>query len=45
MKTLDILLNLFWLIDEKLKDVKKHSQSQLYRGETILIGVLYALKG
>ena len=45
MTTEDYITNLFYLVDDKMKDVKKHPQSKLYPSEIATIGMLFALKG
>ena len=41
----DFIIELFWRIDEALKDVPKHSQASLYPSEVITLALLFALKG
>ena len=45
MTTEDYITNLFYLVDDKMKNVKKHPQSKLYPSEIVTIGTLFALKG
>lgn len=45
MPTEDFIIELFCKIDDEMKDVKKHSQSNLYPSEIVTIGVLFAMKG
>ncbi len=41
----DFITELFWRIDETLKDVPKHSQAALYPSEVVTLALLFALKG
>lgn len=41
----DFIIELFWRIDERLKDVTKHSQAALYPSEVVTLALLFALKG
>jgi hypothetical protein len=41
----DIIYHLFCMIDDELRDVKKHPDAKLHPSEVVTIGVLYALKG
>jgi hypothetical protein len=41
----DIIIHLFCIVDDELKDVKRHDQALLHPSETVTIGVIYALKG
>ena len=45
MTTVDIIIQIFCLVDERMKDVSKHSQARLYPSEVVTIGILFALKG
>jgi hypothetical protein len=45
MTTEDIIFHLFCIIDDELRDVKKHPDAHLYPSEVVTLGVLYALKG
>ena len=45
MPTLDFIIELFCRVDEKMRDVKKHSQAALYPSEVVTIALLFALKG
>ena len=45
MPTEDFIIQLFCMIDDQMKDVKKHSQSNLYPSEIVTIGLLFAMKG
>ena len=45
MTTEDFITELFCQVDEAMKDVRKHSQSHLYPGELVTIGILFAWKG
>lgn len=41
----DFITELFYRIDEVLKDVPKHSQANLYPSEVVTIAILFTLKG
>jgi len=41
----DFITELFWRIDETLKDIPKHSQASLYPSEVVTLALLFALKG
>jgi len=41
----DFIIELFWRIDEALKDVPKHPQANLYPSEVVTLDLLFALKG
>lgn len=41
----DFIIELFCRIDERLKDVAKHSQAGLYPSEVVTLALLFALKG
>ena len=45
MTTEDIIVHIFYLVDESLKDAKRVPQTHLYPSEIVTIGVLFALKG
>ena len=45
MTTLDIIIHLFCLVDDHMKDQQKHPQARLYPSEIVTIGLLFALKG
>ncbi len=45
MSTEDILLRLFWIVDQELADVKKRADARLYPSEIVTIGLMFALKG
>lgn len=45
MSTEEILLRLFWIVDQELRDVKKRSDAHLYPSEIVTIGLMFALKG
>ena len=45
MTTLDFIIALFCVIDDQMKDVRKHPQAILWPSELVTIGVLFALKG
>lgn len=39
----DFIIELFWRIDDALKDVAKHSQAKLYPSEVVTLALLFAL--
>jgi len=45
MSTEEILLRLFWIVDERLVTVKKRADAHLYPSEIVTLGLLFALKG
>lgn len=45
MTTRDSMMELFYRIDEELKNVEKHSQAKLYPSEAVTISFLFCLKG
>ena len=45
MTTEDFITELFCNVDDKLLDVAKHSQAQLYPSEVVTLALLFALKG
>ena len=45
MTTEEIIIAIFIEVDDKLPDLKKHSQAKLYPSELVTIGILFALKG
>jgi len=45
MTTEDIIIHIFYLVDETLKAAKRVPQTHLYPGEIVTIGSLFALKG
>lgn len=45
MTTEEFITELFYRIDNDMKDVKKHKQSSLYPSETVTVAILFALKG
>jgi hypothetical protein len=45
MTTLDIIIQIFCLVDDTMHDLRKHSQAKLYPSEVVTIGILFALKG
>ena len=45
MTTSDFIIELFYRIDEELKDVEKHPQAKLFPSEVVTIAFLFALKG
>ena len=45
MTTEDIIVHIFYQVDERLPPLTKHPQAKLYPGELVTVGVLYALKG
>ena len=45
MTTEDFISELFYRIDEALKDIPKHPLASLWPSEVVTLGVLFALKG
>ncbi len=45
MTTEDIITYIFCYVDDRMRDVGKHSQAELYPSEVVTIGLLFALKG
>ena len=45
MTTEDIIVHIFWYVDDRMRDVKKVAQADLYPSEVVTIGILFALKG
>lgn len=45
MTTEDIIIHIFYLVDERMKMVKRVPQTHLYPSEIVTIGILFALKG
>ncbi len=45
MTTRDFIIELFYRIDEQLKNVEKHPQAKLYPSEVVTIAFLFCLKG
>jgi hypothetical protein len=45
MTTEDIIIHIFYLVDERLKAAKRVPQTHLYPSEIVTIGILFALKG
>src|SRR5258708_20532989 len=45
MTTEDIIIQIFCLVDDRMKEVSKHTQAKLYPSELVTIGLLFALKG
>jgi hypothetical protein len=41
----DFIIELFCRVDDEMKEVKKHSQAQMYPSEIITLGIIFALKG
>ena len=45
MTTWDLIIALFYHIDEQLHDLPKHLEAHLWPSEVVILGVLHALKG
>src|SRR5262249_18376645 len=45
MTTLDLVTELFFRIDEAMKDVPKHAQAALYPREVVTLAFMFAIKG
>src|SRR5437899_10712151 len=45
MPTDEIIIRLFYMVDNQIADVNKRSDAHLYPSEVVTIGLLFALKG
>ena len=45
MTTTDIIIQIFCLVDDTMKNMRKHTQAKLYPSELVTISILFALKG
>lgn len=45
MPTDEIIIRLFCIVDDRMRDVKKHPLALLYPSEVVTIGIVFALKG
>ena len=45
MRTEEIIIRLFCMVDDKLAHVNKRSNAHLYPSEIVTIGILFTLKG
>lgn len=45
MTTEEIIISIFWYVDEQMKGITKHPQAKLWPSELVTIGLLAALKG
>lgn len=45
MTTEDIIIQIFWAVDQAMLQVRKVPQAKLYPSEVVTIGILFALKG
>lgn len=45
MTTEDIIISIFWDVDEQMRGIAKHPQAKLWPSELVTIGLLAALKG
>ena len=45
MTTEDIIIHIFYQVDEQLPPLTKHPQAKLYPSELVTIGILFVLKG
>jgi len=45
MTTLDLIISLFCLVDDRIGHLPKHPRAKLYPSELVTIGLLFALKG
>ena len=45
MTTEDFIIELFCRVDDAMKGVPKHSQSNLYLSEIVTLAILFAIKG
>ncbi len=44
MTTVDFITELFCQVDDAMREVARHPQASLYRGEIVTLGMLFALK-
>jgi hypothetical protein len=45
MTTWDLIIALFYHVDEQLPDMPKHPEAHLWPSEVVTLGLLHALKG
>ena len=45
MTTVDIIIQIFCIVDDAMETMPKHTQAKLYPSELVTIGILFALKG
>ena len=45
MTTELIIIGIFCIVDDQMRDITKHEQAKLYPSELVTIGILFALKG
>src|SRR6266508_4220154 len=45
MSTVDFITELFCPVDDKMRDVPKHSQASLHPSEVVALALLFAIKG
>ena len=45
MTTELIIIGIFCIVDDQMRDIAKHEQAKLYPSELVTIGILFALKG
>jgi len=45
MTTWDVIIALFYHVDEQLHDMPKHPEAHLWPSEVVTLGLLHALKG
>lgn len=45
MTTENIIIQMFCIVDDEMKEMPKHTQAKLYPSELVTIGLLFALKG
>jgi hypothetical protein len=45
MTTEDIIIHIFYHVDNGMSNIEKHPLSKLYPSEVVTIGILFALKG
>ncbi len=43
MTTEDMIIQIFCLVDDAMKNMPKHTQAKLYPSEVVTIGILFAL--
>jgi len=45
MTTEEIIIQIFWAVDNAMPEAEKVPQAKLYPSEVVTIGILFALKG
>lgn len=44
MSTEEVIIRLFWIVDDRMRHVKKRSDAKLYSSEIVTVGRLFTLK-